>query len=504
MNNILFILGNGPSLALIMNNEKYLNFVKQHDTFCLNNFYKMMKKYDFTPTYYGCFDYVVNENKKNDYSNLVLETNGIKEFYFIGSNNLGQNLYSKEVISNDRFINFSFINKGLNGFSQISKSFDHFVNAGASGANALQIGIMKGYKKIILLGCDCNYVEKVDGATVNSTGQLVINGNIKENPNYWFPEYHANGDTYNLPQTQKYQIGGWENIHKCCPSDVEILNCSEISQIPFFKKINFDSICKKILIFTDSRGQHKEKNSFNENKIIFTEKLKIELYKLYKIKTDLMLCPFKWTSTIDFIQCIEANLINIEDYDYIILYTGVVEYSPRNISNLNECYNNSINEEITFSKLIDKKSKIINNKLSFMEKIFSEYELKEQFDKCSVVTYKNEYTNNMVSKGMHENIVIPYLKNKLQDKLIFINSNYILEGWEGNYITINPLGRPKNINIINEYVDLNNKLFPNIIKLDWYGDEIKKYTVDNMHLTYEGSEYIYNKIARLLQSNIGF
>src|SRR6056300_561749 len=100
MNNILFILGNGPSLALIMNNEKYLNFVKQHDTFCLNNFYKMMKKYDFTPTYYGCFDYVVNENKKNDYSNLVLETNGIKEFYFIGSNNLGQNLYSKEVVSN--------------------------------------------------------------------------------------------------------------------------------------------------------------------------------------------------------------------------------------------------------------------------------------------------------------------------------------------------------------------------------------------------------------------
>ena len=150
MNDILFILGNGPSLALIMNNEKYLNFVKQHDTFCLNNFYKMMKKYDFTPTYYGCFDYVVNESKKKEYSNLVLETNGIKEFYFIGNYNQGQNLYSTEVVSNDRFVNFSFINKGLNGFSQISKSFEHFINAGASGANALQIGIMKGYKKIVL------------------------------------------------------------------------------------------------------------------------------------------------------------------------------------------------------------------------------------------------------------------------------------------------------------------------------------------------------------------
>ena len=494
----LFIMGNGPSLAHIMNNDKYLDYVKHHDTFCLNNFYKMMKKYNFTPTYYGCFDYVVNENKKEDYSKLVLEENEIKEFFFIGSAKKGQCLYSQEVIDNNRFINFNFIDKGLNGFSEISKNFDYFVDAGASGANALQVGIMKGYKKIILLGCDCNYVERVTGSNVNSSGQLIIENTVENNPNYWFPEYHSNGDTYNFPQTHVYQIGGWKNIHKCYPNDVEILNCSEISQIPFFKKISFDSLCKKILIFTDSRGQHKENNSFNQSKPIFAEKLKTELDKLYKIKTDLMLCPFKWTSTIDFIQCVETNVINIEDYDYVILYTGVVEYSPRNLSNLNECYNNTINEDITFSKLIDSKSKIINNKISFMEKLFSTYDLKEHFDRNSSVMYKNEYTNNMISIPMHEKIVVPYLKKKIQDKLIFINSNYILEEWEGNYTTINPLGRPKNINIINQYVDLNKKLFSTIINLDWSGDEIKKYTIDNMHLTYEGSEYIHDKIVTLL------
>ena len=239
----LFVLGNGPSLADVMNNDKYLKYVKQHDSFCLNNFYKMMNKYDFIPTYYGCFDYVVNENKKEDYSKLVLEENGIKEFYFIGTSEKKQHLYSKEIINNDRFIKFNFIDKGLDGFSQISNSFDHFVNAGASGANALQIGIMKGYKRIILLGCDCNYVEKVEGSSVNSNGTVVINESIKENPNYWFPEYHSNGDTYNFPQTHKYQIGGWKNIYERCPTDVEILNCSKISQIPFFKKISFDKIC---------------------------------------------------------------------------------------------------------------------------------------------------------------------------------------------------------------------------------------------------------------------
>ena len=152
MKDILFVLGNGPSLANIMNNDKYLKYVKQHDTFCLNNFYKMMEKYDFIPTYYGCFDTLVNENKKEDYSKLVLEKNGIKEFYFIGSRLKKQSIYSKDVVNNDRFIKFNFIDKGMNGFSGISKSFDNFINAGASGANALQIGIMKGYKKIVKSG----------------------------------------------------------------------------------------------------------------------------------------------------------------------------------------------------------------------------------------------------------------------------------------------------------------------------------------------------------------
>jgi hypothetical protein len=242
MKDILFVLGNGPSLGNIMNNDTYLKYLRNQDTFCLNNFYKMMEKYNFTPTYYGCFDYVVNENKEKDYSNLVLQENGIKEFYFIGSNSRKQSLYTKDVINNNRFVNFNFHDKGVNAFNQISKNFDNFINAGASGPNALQVGIMKGYKKIILLGCDCNYVEKIDGV-VSISGKLVVNDDIKKNPNYWFPGYHSKGDIYNFPETRKFHIGGWKNIFEHCPKDVTILNCSEISKIPFFEKVTFDKIC---------------------------------------------------------------------------------------------------------------------------------------------------------------------------------------------------------------------------------------------------------------------
>ena len=100
---------------------------------------------------------------------------------------------------------------------------------------------------------------------------------------------------------------------------------------------------------------------------------------------------------------------------------------------------------------------------------------------------------------MHELYVIPYLQ-RLNNKLLFINSNKIVEGWEGNYLKKNPLGRPKNINIINTFSKINKNKFKNIIDLSiWNNEDIKKYTVDNMHLTYKGSEYIYNEILKILK-----
>ena len=61
---ILFIMGNGPSLKEIMNNPCYLKILKNNHTFGLNSAYRMYKKYNFYPTYFGCFYYVVNESHK--------------------------------------------------------------------------------------------------------------------------------------------------------------------------------------------------------------------------------------------------------------------------------------------------------------------------------------------------------------------------------------------------------------------------------------------------------
>ena len=112
------------------------------------------------------------------------------------------------------------------------------------------------------------------------------------------------------------------------------------------------------------------------------------------------------------------------------------------------------------------------------------------------VIYQNEDTRSLISLEINEKVVLPYLKN-LEKKIIYINSNNIVPNWEGNYILKNKNGRPKNINVIEEYAkQMKGCNFTHFIDLLlWSDEDIRKYTVDNMHLSYEGSEWIFNKLV---------
>lgn len=235
-------MGNGPSLKEIMDTPKWVDILKSHHTFGLNAAYRMYEKYNFWPTYFGCFDFLVNISHKESFKDLVLHNNPITEFYFIAWRKMKKELQNKGVVYNDRFVNFNYIDIPLDEYPHISIDLENFYNAGSSGANALQVGIMKGYKKIILLGCDCNYVEKVDGAEVCEGGNLMLTKDLKDNPNYWFNEYQKKGDTFNSPQTAAFQIPSWRNISLHTPDDVEIYNCSLASAIPYFKKESFEHL----------------------------------------------------------------------------------------------------------------------------------------------------------------------------------------------------------------------------------------------------------------------
>jgi len=224
----IIVMGNGPSLRNID-----LDVLKQYDTFGLNVAYRIYEDKNFYPTYFGSFDCNMNVTHKNQFSNLIRNNNSIQKFFLVGDYQLKQSIYDYDILNNDKFvkINFNLQNKSL------SKSFDEFNNLGSSGANAVQAAILMGYDNIILLGCDCNYYN-TEGMKINGPKQYIIKKTI-DNPNSWFDEYHIPGDVSWTPKRDACQIPSWNNLYNVIPNNVKVVNCSEISTIPFFSIRNF-------------------------------------------------------------------------------------------------------------------------------------------------------------------------------------------------------------------------------------------------------------------------
>ena len=124
--------------------------------------------------------------------------------------------------------------------------FAQFHDNGNSGANACSTAVALGYKKIVLLGVDCNYVEFVDGCVKDGPG-LKMEKTPDKNPNYWFDDYQQKGDMFNIPKAGLYQMNSWKYLSLNCPKDVKIVNCSSISKIPFFPKKEFKEVFNQVL-----------------------------------------------------------------------------------------------------------------------------------------------------------------------------------------------------------------------------------------------------------------
>ena len=229
MKNTLVILGNGPSLR-----NFDFSLLKNYDTFGLNTSYRVYDKMNFYPTYYGSFDYKMNENCKLHFQDMIDNMKQIKKFFFIGNSTEKQKLYNNKYINNIKFQKINFIDNSK--FNNISKDFDNFFNAGNSGTNALQVGIMLGSNNIILLGCDANYQNPQNCHIQN--GNMITLMQTENNVNSWFDEYSIKGDINPSPK-DKYTLPCWESISKCIPDNVNVINCSKNSKIPYFEKQDF-------------------------------------------------------------------------------------------------------------------------------------------------------------------------------------------------------------------------------------------------------------------------
>ena len=242
----------------------------------------------------------------------------------------------------------------------------------------------------------------------------------------------------------------------------------------------------KILIYTDSRGQHVPKE---DNHVIYGKKIA----KDERFDVTLCLCKMKWTTTLDFLEYLKRE--NVYNYDLIILHTGIVEHSPRHKKiALNSIYENKENGKYYYEDFSKRAGGIINEKKEIFDEIFGEENMKKHLETNLGVEYEDDETINMYSIEMLKNSLIPVLK-KIPN-LVWISSNKIVPDWNGNYFK----QRPSNINLIEKYSEIMAKQLPWVLDLNiWNYEEVKMYTCDNMHLSKEGNEYIYTKLMEIIE-----
>lgn len=232
----------------------------------------------------------------------------------------------------------------------------------------------------------------------------------------------------------------------------------------------------RILYYTDSRG--KRIGSY-QNHQHYGDRL-IEYYKTSRIER--YMCPEKWTTTIDFIRLLWTT-VNIDNYDWIILHTSVVENSPRV---KDDAYN---------------KIYLDPNKKTWFDMVFGEENMINHFknDFGPENIYEDKKTLNMFSLEMGVEYLVPLLE-KIPN-LIWISNCPLVGGngssWRGTYWK----DRPNNMEIVNEISKAYIKEMNNTHVIDttnWSDEEIKKYTVDNIHYTKEGSDLIFEMIKDII------
>jgi hypothetical protein len=239
----LVVMGNGASLKNVD-----INHLRYFDCFGLNMAHRIYDKLSFYPKYFGCFDFVVTKSHKENFQKIINEM-PIKRFFFI------KNLFSGD--------NFTYIKLNTRTkekeFTKL-ENIKNLWNFGNSGTNACHIGIALGYKKILLTGVDCNYIDFLPEAELQENKSLKIVKMPEKNPNYWFDYYQRVGDIYNIPNAKIYHQPAWELLSEMVKEkNIDVINCSEGSTLKCFPN---STINKELtpLFLKDIKKKLKSKN----------------------------------------------------------------------------------------------------------------------------------------------------------------------------------------------------------------------------------------------------
>jgi len=228
----------------------------------------------------------------------------------------------------------------------------------------------------------------------------------------------------------------------------------------------------KILIFTDSRGYEVTK-AWNRKSAYASYVGK--LCKSYHV--DYVICPEFSTTVIDFLYEYNQRIAQGKQYDAVIAHVGVVDFSPR-----------------PSSMLVD----MMDNKSHKVASLFEEPQialLKEYHSEVFTELYFGKTVKNFYSEAFLAEHILPKLS--AISNLILIGCSPVLSDWRGNYWR----DRPQNMNMILDYSARCKAEIEHFIDLSTLSnEEIMKFTIDNIHLSPAGFDYVLQLILAPLNS----
>jgi hypothetical protein len=222
----------------------------------------------------------------------------------------------------------------------------------------------------------------------------------------------------------------------------------------------------KLLVFTDSRG-YEVTQAWNRKSAYASYVGK--LCKYYQV--DYVICPEFSTTVVDFLYEYQQRKDNGKHYDAVIAHVGVVDFSPRPTSMLDDMMKEKSHKISTLFGDVKITELMQYHKNAFKDLYFGK-------------TVKNFYAQSFLKKQ-----ILP----KLQaiDNLIVIGCSPVLTDWRGNYWR----DRPNDMNMIIDYCSEYKVALANYIDMsELTREEIMEYTIDNIHLSQSGFNYVYHLI----------
>ncbi|MEM8758228.1 MAG: FkbM family methyltransferase, partial [Planctomycetota bacterium] len=224
----LVILGNGPSLR-----EVDLAGLGGADTLGMNAAYRHWDRIGWYPTHYCCMDTVVIMSHADEIARMVRDRRalGMRRFFLRTCI-----LETQPQLRDEPSVTF---------LEDVQEASELLSPQGiTTGSFSALFGAFMGYRRMVLLGIDCDYVEKIDQAKAAGGIKLAITETPKANPNYFFDDYQQKGDLYNIPNASPgFHPRAWSQAERVLTeAGVRVFNGNPASKLRVFPFAMLDEV----------------------------------------------------------------------------------------------------------------------------------------------------------------------------------------------------------------------------------------------------------------------